>query len=879
MRALTHSCVNLLSIISHIKQIKTHAIDDQVVTSSIKPTILTRQTNPFHLFSTLARLRGRTRANPFSLVVGGENRFAVLMRTASNVSCVPHLTPAVWLSVLLVLTGFSAAAVTTTNLVGWGAGITNSGAFPDYGQASGPAGLSNVIAIAAGAYHSVAIKADGTVFAWGDGELERTNVPAGLSNVTAVVAWDHTLALKSDGNVIAWGNNAYGRTNVPSGLSNVVAIGVGQFHSLAASSDGTLVAWGAGLTNQGSGAVNRGQSLVPANLRGVIAVDGGVCHSLALRADGTVVAWGAGASNAGVFPDYGQSLVPSSLNGVTAISAGGYHSLALTTNGTVTAWGYDNVGQTDVPPGLSNVVAISAGVSHSLALKSDGTVVSWGATGYGAQNVPTGLADIYLISAGGEHSLALQRMSSPTIASGPSNVVALEGSSVNFSITAGGTGPFAYQWQKNGTNLVDLGAVSGTTQKSLELGNLTTNDSGSYLVLVSNSLGTATSSPALLEVRDFLYVGDGQVIASDRAFFLRSAIIELQTAIPAGWIFYTLDGSDPTTSGFLYEKPFTVTNSCTVRAIAYAKDFSQSQTPAPLEITVGAAYVLTAYSIGGGTVSISPSNSPVSGGTLAMVTATPETGWSFLEWRGDFAGTNSVSNVLMDRDRIVEAVFGTSVATNVVGNGSISLDTVATLYPYGTALQLTPVPGSNSYFVSWGGSIGGSAVPLSLDITTATQSITAAFANLTPGFCTLTVVDDGRGQATVSPWTNRFSIGQQTVLTATPDEGQQFLGWSGDASGTQNPLTVTLSGNTAITAMFTSKPFVFIDPPLDGLKPDLFRFTIRGERGATYSIQASTNFLNWDEVGLVTNSLGTVKFDDLAAPAYNGRYYQAQTAD
>ena len=65
-----------------------------------------------------------------------------------------------------------------------------------------------MIAIAAGTWHSVALRANGTVVVWGDNSLGQTNVPAGLSNVTAVAAGgSHTLALKADGTVVAWGDN------------------------------------------------------------------------------------------------------------------------------------------------------------------------------------------------------------------------------------------------------------------------------------------------------------------------------------------------------------------------------------------------------------------------------------------------------------------------------------------------------------------------------------------------------------------------------------------------------------------------------------------------------------------------------------------------
>ena len=69
----------------------------------------------------------------------------------------------------------------------------------------------------------MALLADGTVVVWGDNTYGQTNVPAGLSNVVAIAAgFYHCLALRNDGTVTAWGNNTYGQTNVPAGLANVV---------------------------------------------------------------------------------------------------------------------------------------------------------------------------------------------------------------------------------------------------------------------------------------------------------------------------------------------------------------------------------------------------------------------------------------------------------------------------------------------------------------------------------------------------------------------------------------------------------------------------------------------------------------------------------
>ena len=275
-----------------------------------------------------------------------------------------------------------------------------------------PAG-THFQAVAAGYYHNLALKPDGTVVAWGDDSAGACKVPGGLSGVTSIAAGEaHNLALKEDGTVVAWGYNYYGQATVPPELSatRVIAIAAGYEDSFAVKEDGTVVVWGVW------GAVHNDGTLppatVPRDLGGVIAIAAGGEHCLALKQDGTVVAWG--------LNSYGQTNLSPELSGsrVIAIAAGFGHNLALKQDGTVVAWGWDQYGQTDVPNGLSNVIAIAASYTHSLALKQDGTIVAWGAgrtvnpsngIDYGQSIVPSGLGGVIGIGAGYGNSLALRQ--------------------------------------------------------------------------------------------------------------------------------------------------------------------------------------------------------------------------------------------------------------------------------------------------------------------------------------------------------------------------------------------------------------------------------------------------------------------------------------
>ena len=252
------------------------------------------------------------------------------------------------------------------------------------GQTNIPAGLTGVTAIAAGDYHSLALKSDGTVVRWGSASA----VPAGLTGVTAIAAgYDFSLALKNDGTVVGWGSNSFRQTTIPAGLTGVTAIAAGGYFSLALKNDGTVVGWGMS-----------SQTTIPAGLTGVTAITAGRNHSLALKNDGRVVGWGSNSS--------GVTTIPSGLTGVTAIAAGSSHSLALKNDGTVVGWGSNSDGQTTIPAGLTGVTAIAAGDYFNLALKNDGTVVGWGRTP--GSTVPTGLTGVTAISAGYDHSLTFK---------------------------------------------------------------------------------------------------------------------------------------------------------------------------------------------------------------------------------------------------------------------------------------------------------------------------------------------------------------------------------------------------------------------------------------------------------------------------------------
>jgi alpha-tubulin suppressor-like RCC1 family protein len=276
------------------------------------------------------------------------------------------------------------------SVIAWGAN--------DGGQCNVPAGLgpvkvtAGVATIAAGTLHSLAVRADGTVVAWGRNTYGQCDVPGGLGSIASVAAGDgHSIALRSDGAIFCWGRDNYGQSTVPLKVGAGAAIAGGAFHTVVAQTDGTVKCWG---LNQ------FGQCTVPDGLANVVKVAAGQGHTVALRSDGTVKCWGDNSQ--------GQSEDQALLNNVIAIAAGSRHTMVLLAGGTVFGWGNNQYQQLIAPPLTGIVSAITAGGNHTVAVRADGTAIGWGLNGRGQTSAPTGIQNVTKIATGAEHILTVR---------------------------------------------------------------------------------------------------------------------------------------------------------------------------------------------------------------------------------------------------------------------------------------------------------------------------------------------------------------------------------------------------------------------------------------------------------------------------------------
>jgi uncharacterized repeat protein (TIGR02543 family) len=276
---------------------------------------------------------------------------------------------------------------------------------------------------------------------------------------------------------------------------------------------------------------------------------------------------------------------------------------------------------------------------------------------------------------------------------------------------------------------------------------------------------------------------------------------------------------------------------------------------------------------GGGTVLVNPTNSArYLSNTLVTLVALPTSGWSFFQWLGDAGGTNRTNTVLMTRNSSVQAVFGTTLNTSAVGGGSVVLNPGGGLYPFGTVVQVSAVPQAGNYLVLWGNAASGNANPMNFLVSSANPTISSLFSGLSGGRFALSVVPVGRGKVAVNPQFASYASGTNVMITATPDAGQTFVNWSGDATGTVNPLTVGMTQNRTVFANFTRNANL-------GLRgsqalTEGVQLTLSGEYGGAYRMDTSSNLFDWVPGAIVTNTYGTLQLIDASATNASQRFYR-----
>ena len=370
-------------------------------------------------------------------------------------------------------------------------------------------------------------------------------------------------------------------------------------------------------------------------------------------------------------------------------------------------------------------------------------------------------------------------------------------------MNAVGTPPLSYpQWQFNGTDI----ALATNTMYSITNAQLT--DAGSYSVVITNLLGSITSQPAILQVLPFgapsILINDQLAVGTVAA--VGSAQITISGGFTNGFIFYTLDGTTPTTSSPFYTGPVALTNSAIVQAMGLSADFSQTAFAPAVTVRIIPVYDLQTSVVGSGTISVGPTNGPYASNTVVVLAANAAANWAFDHWTGDVTGSQNPVSLTMSGPHSVQAVFVPTaypLTTTTPGGGSVTVNgqviSPATFYPVGSVVTVSATASTGWSFLGWQGDASGTNNPLSVTMKEA-NSIQAIFG-------TVVGTNTAGGGGIVLSQRNPIPCGTVLTASAVPDAGTYLVTWSGAASGTSTPTTIAVtSANPTVSALFTTLP-------------------------------------------------------------------------
>ncbi len=718
-------------------------------------------------------------------------------------------------------------------------------------------GFTGARRIAAGAYHSLAVNGDGTVSAWGYNAVGQLGLGAadsvranptlvpGLANVVAVAAGDfHSLALLQDGTVRAWGFNAYGQlgngntTNqsspvLVSGLANVIAIAAGGQHSLALLADGTLRAWGANDSGQLGDGTTVSRSL-PTPVSGlstpgtanVVAIAAGTSHSLALRSSGTAWSWGANAQGQLGLGNTTPVSVPTQVaalgTNVGLVAAGGNHSLAVKAGGALFSWGANANGQ--LGDGLSanrttpfavttpaQATAIAAGARHSAAIDATGKVYLWGDNFFGQVGNRTGnftphSANLNVLRGDSRISTGAGGTGGGTTSSNGSGVLSLGnlGGAFSFGTVAVGQSsstPVSYQ-NVAATNPIGGLSVSasgtgysigGTCPSSLA-------PSDTCAFSVDFMAGSPGFYPGQLRIDSDL-VGAPEVREFEAsAVSAQSAALVLvtNTVSFAPTVVGTVSAATPVTvtntgtailsvTSVASSSPaYGVTNGCT--SVAPGANCTITFTFAPAAVGTSNASVMIVSNGGNAQVALLGTgiaatydsvpdafSFPAATGVqpLAVVTSAPAA----------ITGIGGATPVSVQGGEYSIGCTGafTTTASTVTNGQTVCVRHVAGAFGTNTVTTLT-VGGVSATFVS---------------TSVIAQTLTVAKAGTGAGTVTSAPAGINCGTSCSAP----FGQGASVTLSALPGSGSVFAGWSGACSGT-GTCNVTMDAARSVTATF-----------------------------------------------------------------------------
>ncbi len=335
--------------------------------------------------------------------------------------------------------------------------------------------LTNVVDLAAGGSHCLALLSDGNVVGWGLGASGQLNIPAALSNVARIYAGEaSSYAVRHDGSVVAWGMPT-NMTAIPAAMTNVVSLTIGSSFISAVRRDGSRVYQGPPFPSAETFGTER-------DLVGETLSSGGW---VLLKGTGTLSAKAPTAVNQFIGGN-------NAANVVAAVAGGASNLVCLLADGRVSA-SLPIASSLFPPVDLDDAIAVRSGISHGWAIRQDGGIIPLGLNEGGQLAMPPGPDSFSILAAGFNQTLFNGGPLKPRVYGIVDRIAAL-GERTVFYADFSGSSPMSFQWLKDGQPIMDA------TNAALALASVAAGDAGFYSVQASNPLGTATSQPAELRV-------------------------------------------------------------------------------------------------------------------------------------------------------------------------------------------------------------------------------------------------------------------------------------------------------------------------------------------------------------------------------------------
>ncbi|NLD91573.1 MAG: InlB B-repeat-containing protein [Fibrobacter sp.] len=189
-----------------------------------------------------------------------------------------------------------------------------------------------------------------------------------------------------------------------------------------------------------------------------------------------------------------------------------------------------------------------------------------------------------------------------------------------------------------------------------------------------------------------------------------------------------------------------------------------------------------------------------------------KTGFTFVGWATSASGTEVYKGEetfkIGTSDVTLYAIWKQNTTYALIitsSNGEVTISPNATVFDSGTIVTLTPAPSTGYHFAGWSGALSGTTNPATITMNS-TKSVTANFEANPPNTFALTVLATN-GTVQKTPDQTQYDSGSVVALTAVPNAGYQFTGWSGGITGTTNPSSVTMIAAKSVIANFEIKTY------------------------------------------------------------------------